>query len=122
MFLDVVASSVVFQLDRFPNQGINYGFMVFFNVVLLDVAFILHSLFCQKINGVALLQYGIAFVLFILKHTLNRFGMPLGCTIPVLHFFFFKYPLDVVYSLPRKVFIVNPLYNFGLFSIDDPGW
>ena len=90
MFLDVVASSIVFQLDRFPNQEVNDGFMIFFDVVLLDVTFILHSLFRQEINSVALLQNGIAFVLFILKHTLNRLCMPLGRSIPVLYFFSFK--------------------------------
>jgi hypothetical protein len=85
MFFDVVSSSIVFQLDRFSNQRVNDGFMIFFDVVLLDVSFILCSLSSQEINSVALLQNGIALVLFILKHALNRFCMPLGCTIPVLH-------------------------------------
>src|SRR5690554_5313522 len=99
MFLNVVASSIVFQLDRFPNQRVNNGFVVLFDVVLLNMAFILCSFFSHKINSVTLLQNGIAFIFFILKHTLYRLCMPLGCTIPVLHFFSFKYSLDVVYSL-----------------------
>ncbi len=79
MFLDVVASSIVFQLDRFPNQGINNGFMVFFNVVLLDMTIILCPLFREEVNCVALLQNGISLVLFILQHTLMPRSQTPGC-------------------------------------------
>lgn len=53
------------QLHAFPNPWLNDGFMVILNIKLLNLPFVHHTLFCQKVCRITFLQKGIPFIFFI---------------------------------------------------------
>lgn len=93
--------------------------MIILHIVHLDFPGILCTLLGQKIHGVALLQQGVSFILFILEHAVHCSGVPLGTSIPIHHSFPLKNSLDVIRSLSIQKFLEQPDNNLCLSGIND---
>ena len=87
--LPKLISPLYLELNQVPFFLINDGFMVAFDIVLVDLSLILTALLGQKIYRIGFLQEGITHVLLILEHPLNGSGVPVGFPIPTWNPFFF---------------------------------
>ena len=93
--------------------------MIILHIIHLDLSGIFRPLLGQKIHSVTLLQQGVSFILFILKHTVHCSGVPLGTSIPIYHPFPLKDPLNIIRSLSIQKFLEQPDNDLCLSGIDD---
>ena len=108
-----------FALYHVEDFWLDNGFMIAFDVVLLDFSIVATLFLRQEIYGVGLLQQCIAFVLFIAENTADGSCRPFGFVARRRDRFFREQLCDPMSGHALKEKAEYVLHDLGFFLVDD---